>query len=1360
MSTVSRVLVFAIAATFAACGGASLVQTDCTDGQDNDGDGFIDDADPGCPFNNGQLETPDPAQCNDGIDNDGDGRIDTLDYGCETSTDDEELDPTRACNDGVDNDGDGKADAVPVDISSPPDGILEPIDPGCETPVDDDEYNPFMCNNLMDDDLDGLMDYPFDPGCASADDDVEGDDDCSEPEPPAHTMCPQCGDGIDNDLDGAVDVLDPGCTHAGDTDEFNVIPGACGPSVTVTDISATGDGMGTIDGPLVNGLTSPVCNGYGGEFAFTYTVTSGPVSLLVSTDHPETTLDTVVYVRTVCQNPATELACDDDGGTGHTSTAIVPLADIGTYYIIVDAFGPGSLGDFHVTVEERTALHGSCDPTDPAPCVPGLICRSFLPGDPTTCEYHICGDAYDNDGDGISDFPYEAGCTSLLDDTEDDTCPAGPGCPECGNGLDDDGDGIIDFAGSDPGCEYAADGLELDECYPGKPISALDPVLGVTGTTVGETNDASGSCGGTDSPESVYALTVDVPLESITFDTDNTTTGFFDTILYVREGTCDSTSAQVACNDNISSFNTHSSVTFTPTLGETYFVFVDAMWGSTGSFHIDVSGVILPGGVCDPGIPTFACTTGYACQDPGTGFVCLVADCDNATDDDSDGLIDWPNDPGCLTASDNIESDDDCSSPSPTACPICANNVDDDLDGFIDFDGGDIGCTAASDPDEIDECYPGSPVVMLDPDTGVTGNTAGAPMMSGGSCGGSDSPELIYALRVNVPLTSLTLDTDNATTGFFDTVLYVREDVCDVGLEVACNDDISPSDQNSTVTFTPMTDHMYYIFVDAKWGATGAFHLDVAGIIAAGGECDPATTNFACVSGYACRESTPGAVDWSCRIAFCNDGVDNDVDGFVDYPADPGCATASDDAEDYPNPITACSNGVDDDGDGFTDWSGGDPGCTAAADNGEIDECVPGEIVFDHPGGVVSGDTSAGGPSALSSPSACDPGISTPTTPEDVWVFNNTNNLTNLRFSTAGSSFDTILYVRYNVCDVAGPASYCNNDTSGTFTSQVDVPAPAMGYYFAVVDGQWSAVGPYTLSITGTVAVGGTCVAGDTNFPCTVGSACVGGTCVPAACNDGTDNDGDGDVDYPFDAGCTSVSDADETDPAILPQCGDGIDNDLDGDIDYPADDSCGAASDDNEACTSFGTDTYGYSGCTDTIGAVPPCEDISATGTLGPTGDDSSVTVTLPFSFDFYGVPQTTASLISNGKVGFLGTTSYSNTCTIESNTIAAYWDDLYPPSGGSVRWQTFGTSPNRHVTFQWNVPHIAGGTFYDIRAVIYETTNDIDVCYVDTETLSSFYDFGASATIGIQGSSSGLNYSCNLPNVPSGTLIRYNHP
>jgi len=62
----------------------------------------------------------------------------------------------------------------------------------------------------------------------------------------------------------------------------------------------------------------------------------------------------------------------------------------------------------------------------------------------------------------------------------------------------------------------------------------------------------------------------------------------------------------------------------------------------------------------------------------------------------------------------------------------------------------------------------------------------------------------------------------------------------------------------------------------------------------------------------------------------CSDGSDNDSDGRVDHPADPGCS-AADDSSEKGVPISAlgwltCDDGVDNDGDGLVDYPA-DPGC-------------------------------------------------------------------------------------------------------------------------------------------------------------------------------------------------------------------------------------------------------------------------------------------------------------------------------------------------------------------------------------------------------------------------------------------------
>lgn len=61
----------------------------------------------------------------------------------------------------------------------------------------------------------------------------------------------------------------------------------------------------------------------------------------------------------------------------------------------------------------------------------------------------------------------------------------------------------------------------------------------------------------------------------------------------------------------------------------------------------------------------------------------------------------------------------------------------------------------------------------------------------------------------------------------------------------------------------------------------------------------------------------------------CSNGKDDDGDGAADFPADPGCGSATDRYENL-----QCDNGKDDDGDGLVDWPD-DPGCVVASQSFE-----------------------------------------------------------------------------------------------------------------------------------------------------------------------------------------------------------------------------------------------------------------------------------------------------------------------------------------------------------------------------------------------------------------------------------------
>jgi hypothetical protein len=162
----------------------------------------------------------------------------------------------------------------------------------------------------------------------------------------------------------------------------------------------------------------------------------------------------------------------------------------------------------------------------------------------------------------------------------------------------------------------------------------------------------------------------------------------------------------------------------------------------------------------------------------------------------------------------------------------------------------------------------------------------------------------------------------------------------------------------------------------------------------------------------------------------------------------------------------------------------------------------------------------------------------------------------------------------------------------------------------------------------------------------------------------------------------------------------------------------------------------------------------IAGTTNQSITGDDTTRTIALPFTFRFMGTNYSNIVISSNGNVHFsTASNQYSNVAipnTARPNAmIAGLWDDLNPSAGGAIYTAVSGTAPNRIIVIEWrNVPRYGAGTngaTFEIQLV--ETTNHIWILYQDTDFGSSAYNFGASATSGVENSAgnAGNQYSYN---------------
>ena len=152
---------------------------------------------------------------------------------------------------------------------------------------------------------------------------------------------------------------------------------------------------------------------------------------------------------------------------------------------------------------------------------------------------------------------------------------------------------------------------------------------------------------------------------------------------------------------------------------------------------------------------------------------------------------------------------------------------------------------------------------------------------------------------------------------------------------------------------------------------------------------------------------------------------------------------------------------------------------------------------------------------------------------------------------------------------------------------------------------------------------------------------------------------------------------------------------------------------------------------------------DATAGGTRLPLGDDASASVPLPFPFGFFGASFTSVKVSSNGYL-VLGPSAATNERNVSvpnwtepNGFIAPHWDDLNPAASGGVWYRTVGTAPARRFVVAWvDVRHfaeIAPGTI-TFEVVLEEGTNAIAYQYADLEIGHDFYDWGGSATVGVE--------------------------
>ncbi|PIN86251.1 hypothetical protein COV19_05575 [Candidatus Woesearchaeota archaeon CG10_big_fil_rev_8_21_14_0_10_44_13] len=607
---------------------------------------------------------------------------------------------------------------------------------------------------------------------------------------------PECSDGIDNDADGLVDFpSDPGCVNVTDDDETN--QDVCGENLNISSVYMNGERRyNFMNYSLSN---AEIAAGY---LDFDNFLTNTGDSTILYTNYSIGLFSTT----------------NNTWGYGYTYF----LSDIDPHSTILDS-RDFNLTDIHDGRYEVFYLaHG----IDSNGCSYGDSFRFFLIVNTSQTPLPECSDGIDNDADGLVDFPSDPGCVNATDDDETDTVP-------CTNHLNitriDIGTlEIFEGFAYPMNNNYLAMGyLPFDDYFTNTGASTI---RNVNYTTM-MTNQSGDSF--TESSSIVHILPFSTYVEGQDFDIPSTLSEGLYNISVDVEGVDSYGCAQddqfrfyLIVNRSAPSYECSDSA------------------DNDGDTLIDAN---------DPGCYDTGSYNPFDDDENDT-----LPECSDNFDNDGDNLTDFPSDPGCISISDDNETD------VIIIYPECSDGIDNDGDGLIDYPL-DPGCVNPIDNNETDggnQTNEEPFVVLFYPFNGMITNETDLPFMYGVF---DDSASwLNCTLYTNISGTFQPEQSLLTLNGFFGTMY--GQDIPDGTYiwNVRCSDGVNSAFAPENWTFT----------------ITG---------------------------------STP--------VYQCNDGVDNDGDSRIDYPNDPGCSDANDDNETDIVTQPQCSDGIDNDGDGLVDMA-------------------------------------------------------------------------------------------------------------------------------------------------------------------------------------------------------------------------------------------------------------------------------------------------------------------------------------------------------------------------------------------------------------------------------------------------------
>jgi subtilisin family serine protease len=147
---------------------------------------------------------------------------------------------------------------------------------------------------------------------------------------------------------------------------------------------------------------------------------------------------------------------------------------------------------------------------------------------------------------------------------------------------------------------------------------------------------------------------------------------------------------------------------------------------------------------------------------------------------------------------------------------------------------------------------------------------------------------------------------------------------------------------------------------------------------------------------------------------------------------------------------------------------------------------------------------------------------------------------------------------------------------------------------------------------------------------------------------------------------------------------------------------------------------------------------DTTGMASISLSDDGVSSPITLPFAFPFYGDQFQTAYISANGFLTLgsaNGASQFENTTlpsvSAPNNALYAYWDDLDPGSGGTIR---YGASAGSFVVSWENIPHFSAANRLFSFQMVFNRWGGIQYNYREVQPSIAVFGGGRSATVGIE--------------------------